>query len=186
MTEKEFTPLAIKTESSNFNIDEVGFNEFDIILEQITFFSRLADTFKKALFYDPEQANERIDDLYTYDIISQGIVYEHGRSEVISSEKFQRLFHAALGKFTEAGEMLEALQKWSFGEDFDEVNFKEELGDDQWYNAIIMDVFQLDDLDDIRSAVINKLRKRFPNKFNIEDAENRNLDNERESLESDL
>jgi|GEM_PF-631456 len=50
-----------------------------------------------------------------------------------------RLLHAAIGGFTENGEKLEALLAQYEGKGLDLINYREENGDTQWYNAIEID-----------------------------------------------
>ena len=104
-------------------------------------------------------------------------------SERISKEGNIRLLHAGIGLATESGEFLDALKKSIFyGKELDRVNLKEEIGDLLWYCAIALD--ELDgDFESVMATNIAKLKARFPNKFTEEDAENRNLDKEREILE---
>lgn len=94
-----------------------------------------------------------------------------------------RLLHAAIGLTTESGELIDALKKHIFyGKPLDTVNLKEELGDLLWYVAIAMDALKLDP-SDVMLTNVNKLRTRYPEKFNSEQAVNRNLEAERETLE---
>jgi NTP pyrophosphatase (non-canonical NTP hydrolase) len=94
-----------------------------------------------------------------------------------------RVEHAAYGCVTEAGEMLDALKKAKFyGKTLDLTNIKEEAGDLLWYLAILFD--ELDTTFEKESArVIAKLKARYPDKFTLEHAENRDLVKEREILE---
>lgn len=94
-----------------------------------------------------------------------------------------RLLHAAIGIATESGEFLDAIKKHIFyGKPFDRVNVIEENGDLLWYIGLA-----LDDLSVTMNAVltqnIEKLKLRYPNKFNGDDAINRNVEAERELLE---
>jgi len=101
----------------------------------------------------------------------------------ISSKRNIRLLHAGIGLATESGEFLDALKKAIFyGKELDRVNLQEEIGDLLWYCAIALDELG-GDFDSTMSINIQKLKARFPNKFTEEDAENRNLDKEREILE---
>src|SRR3569833_2440370 len=50
-----------------------------------------------------------------------------------------RLLHAAIGGFTENGEKLEALLAQYEGKGLDLINYREEKGNTQWYNAIEID-----------------------------------------------
>lgn len=94
-----------------------------------------------------------------------------------------RLLHAALGVFSESGEMLEALKKQYETGELDAVNFAEEVGDTQWYTAIACDAMGVD-LDAIRVKNIAKLAKRYPDRFCAEAALNRDVAAERATLEA--
>jgi NTP pyrophosphatase (non-canonical NTP hydrolase) len=97
----------------------------------------------------------------------------------------QRLLHAGMGLVTESAEFLDALKKTFFyGKELDKVNLKEELGDILWYMAVACDVLGTDfEMEMTRN--INKLRARYPEKFESHKAENRNLDEERKILETE-
>lgn len=95
-----------------------------------------------------------------------------------------RLLHGVIGLCTESGELLDALKKTLFyNKPLDVVNVKEELGDLLWYIAIIMDSIGTN-FDTECGRVIDKLKSRYPAKFETQLAENRNLDDERRVLES--
>lgn len=96
-----------------------------------------------------------------------------------------RLLHAAIGIFTESGEMLDALLSQLAGEGLDKVNLAEEAGDVDWYKAIAIDELGIPE-GQIRQILINKLAKRYPEKFTSEAALNRDLDAERKTLEEGL
>jgi len=95
----------------------------------------------------------------------------------------ERLLHACLGMQTESAEFSDAIKKSLFyGIELDVINLKEELGDMLWYIAIAMDELGTDfTTEQIR--VVNKLKVRFPTKFTNIDAENRDLESERQVLE---
>lgn len=93
-----------------------------------------------------------------------------------------RLLHSALGIFTEAGEMLEAILKQFGGEPLDVANFAEELGDVDWYKAIAHDETGISE-EQLRETNIAKLKARYPGKFVSQAAINRDLNAERKVLE---
>lgn len=94
-----------------------------------------------------------------------------------------RLLHGAMGLATEAGELMDQLKKNIFyGKELDLVNIEEELGDLEWYMAIIRDVLGVTQAQ-VQEKNIAKLRKRYPEKFTSEAALNRDLDAERAVLE---
>ena len=94
-----------------------------------------------------------------------------------------RVLHAAMGCVTESAELMDALKKGAFyGRDVDYVNVREEAGDLLWYLAILFD--ELDTtFEQEMERVINKLKTRFPEKFDIEHAHSRDLEGERKVLE---
>lgn len=96
-----------------------------------------------------------------------------------------RLLHAAIGIYTEAGELLSALEKQMRGEEIDMVNVAEELGDIDWYKAIAHDETGIPE-EVIRDKVIAKLKKRYGEKFSSEAAINRDVAAERVILEGSV
>ena len=99
--------------------------------------------------------------------------------------KVERLLHSSLGIHTEGAEFADALKKFVFygKKELDEVNMKEELGDLLWYVAIACDALGTS-FDELMETNINKLKARYPEKFSLDKAENRDLNAEREILEN--
>ncbi len=94
----------------------------------------------------------------------------------------EMILHGIIGSATEAGEQLEALYSTALnGQDFDEINIKEETGDQFWYNAVVAKACGFT-FEGAQRVNIEKLRARYPNKFNEYDATNRNLVEERRIL----
>ncbi len=94
-----------------------------------------------------------------------------------------RLLHAGIGLATESAEFLDMLKKHVFyGRELDRVNLKEELGDLLWYMAIACDELGTT-FEELQVTNITKLKTRYPSKFSLEKAENRDLDAERKILE---
>jgi NTP pyrophosphatase (non-canonical NTP hydrolase) len=86
--------------------------------------------------------------------------------------------------FTESVEMLQAIDKATMnGESVDVVNFGEELGDSEYYQAIAYDELDMDP-ERVMSTIINKLKHRYPDKFDNTNAINRDLLAERAILET--
>src|SRR5215510_3797675 len=101
----------------------------------------------------------------------------------LSDPMTARLIHALLGMVTEVGEFADTLKKWViYGKGLDIKNLMEEIGDQQWYQAIAVDELGYDSFHIIQKLNIAKLRARYPNKFNEQDALNRNLDKEKEII----
>lgn len=100
------------------------------------------------------------------------------------NQEQMELLHAAIGISTESGEILDAFKKHLiYGKELDLINISEEIGDVMWYVAIISRYLG-HDFQTVLDTNINKLKARYPEKFTEEDALNRNLDAEREILET--
>jgi len=97
--------------------------------------------------------------------------------------KSMRLLHSVMGMMTELGELVDPLKKYIFyDKEIDIVNMSEEIGDLLWYMAIMFDDLDLD-MVQIMETNIEKLKQRYPDKYNHGDAEHRDLSREREELE---
>lgn len=102
----------------------------------------------------------------------------------LSSPENVRLLHAAIGMCTESGEFIDQLKKHIFyGKPLDKVNLKEEIGDLMFYIGVAMDVLETD-FDTEQRKNIAKLKARYGEKFSAKAAIERNLDSERQILES--
>lgn len=94
-----------------------------------------------------------------------------------------RTLHAVLGLSSEVGELMDAVKRHVYyGKTLDRVNLLEEAGDLLWYWALLVSSLDADPQQVLR-ANIDKLRKRYPDKFQSELAEKRDLTLERETLE---
>lgn len=90
------------------------------------------------------------------------------------------LLHSVLGITGEVGELASAVEKYAwYGQDFDRRNVLEELGDVLWYVAEACDALDMD-LGQVMFNNIEKLRKRFPDKFDEQRALEENRDRENE------
>ncbi len=109
-------------------------------------------------------------------------IQSKGLDIVLTPEQY-RMLHAAFGLVTEAVEFLETVAKnITDGVPIDPVNVMEELGDTSWYSAIPMNLYGLT-VEQVLKANIAKLKARYPNKFELDKAVNRDLDAERKTLE---
>jgi NTP pyrophosphatase (non-canonical NTP hydrolase) len=92
--------------------------------------------------------------------------------------------HAVMGIVSEAGELMDAVKKTKiYGKELDKVNLMEEAGDIMWYLAVLADELDIT-FEEIWEKNINKLQKRYPEKFSIDKALDRDLEGERKILES--
>ena len=75
------------------------------------------------------------------------------------------LLHAALGLTGEAGEFADCIKKhWAYSQPLDNQNAVEELGDLLWYIALACNALDVQ-LADVAAMNIEKLRKRYPNRY---------------------
>ena len=92
-----------------------------------------------------------------------------------------RLNHAVLGLCGEVGELAAAIERWIYyGQPLDETNLQEELGDCLWYMAEACNAAGFS-LEAIMEANIQKLQKRYPEKFSESQAVEENRDREKEA-----
>lgn len=168
------------TASPHFYGDRVPLAHFGEVLQQAIDALNALDRIKKALFYGRDLGVTEV----------SGEVWQNcnGLPEWISSHpdedaKARNIIHAIIGKATEAGELLEALQATAIeGKPFDVANAGEEIGDGFWYDALLARACGLT-FDGIQRTNIAKLRHRFPDRFTEYDANNRDLFGERRILE---
>lgn len=154
-----------------------GVRRFYQFLRETVKFSQHADVWKKHLMYRKGPLPEKLPS--QFHVLTPAAIVE--LREDYTRLSFARLFHGAIGLITEAGEILEAIQK----SEIDKVNIAEESGDLKWYGALIDDVLQDNafDPEGIFRTNILKLRKRYPQKFTEDSAQNRDLAAERVVLE---
>ncbi len=142
-------------------------------LDQFTARAGDLDTLKKVIFYNKAM------------IIPQ--LFSVWPMKESYSPKEMAFLHGVLGMLTEAGELGEALSKFLTGQATLaelRVNLNEELGDVMWYLAVTCEAVGLD-LDMIQETNLNKLKKRYPERFNEAQAQNRDLEAETRGLKED-
>lgn len=179
-----FVEDALKTESQieKISVNETLFNEVREILINA---GALLDQIKKNAFYDKPY---NMDGLMRNTYSLNNAINRLSRLDIndIADNKTvfpinPRIFHSIVGIQTEATELLEALDVTQ--KELDDINIAEEFGDLDWYKAIGVDELGIS-WETVLETVIAKLKARYPNKFTSEDAINRNLDKEREILDS--
>jgi NTP pyrophosphatase (non-canonical NTP hydrolase) len=90
--------------------------------------------------------------------------------------------HMAIGLSTEANEVLDAYKKsFAYGKKLDVVNVGEELGDMLWYMANLMRMLNIS-FEDVLQINVDKLKARYPDKFDSQKAMVRDLEKERAIL----
>lgn len=133
------------------------------------------DKLKRAIFYGSEYDGSAEDDRVTLHVGDDSDESEYPSPDML---------HSALGVFTEAAEFLEAVFKSTFGgETFDRTNAIEELGDLEWYMAVMRQRLTVSQ-EKVQRINIAKLKARYPEKFAQSDALDRDTDRERSVLES--
>lgn len=115
-------------------------------------------------------------------------VDEYPIKQRLMSPEVYRILHAAMGLVTEANEILDMLKKYIYyGKKLDLVNVEEELGDLNWYQAIMIDALNKlgydTNLDIILEKNVKKLQKRYVGEFTSDKAIHRDLESERKILE---
>lgn len=84
--------------------------------------------------------------------------------------KLQTLLHAAVGCSGEAGELLDGIKKsWVYGRPLDRDNIIEEMGDNLFYIMAGCNTVGIT-LEQLMEANMEKLRKRYPDKYSDEAA----------------
>ena len=104
----------------------------------------------------------------------------HTKSIYIEGDEDQ-ICHSVVGLAGDVGELCSCVEKhrW-YGQKFDKDNFIEELGDCLWYIAEACDALHIH-LEAVMEANIAKLQKRYPNKFDANQAKEENRDRKAEA-----
>lgn len=152
------------------------------VLEEFIEVGNRLDQLKKALFYGKnlEEVIEQHRTIYGY----SGEITEEDDWNLSDN----RILHGILGMATEDVELVEAAYTVFSGKEraFDRVNLLEEVGDSEFYKAVLINALCSTDLDlklkRLWSTVLLKLNLRYEGKFSSEKAINRDLDKERELL----
>ena len=101
----------------------------------------------------------------------------------MNDDKIVDMLHGAMGISTEANEILDVLKKHIFyGKEIDELDLALECSDCLWYLAIILNRLGYD-FETIMKMNIEKLQKRYPDKFNEDKAINKNINEELKHFE---
>lgn len=148
-----------------------------------------ADVIKRSIFYkeDRNKSGQRLSEA-TNNLRLLVEELEQLRAEnkaIILSSQHIDLIHSCLGHVSESGETLtEIISSIVQGREMDEVNLREEAGDKLWYSALELRALSTN-FEAQADKNIAKLSARYPEKFDTDKALNRDLDKEREILESD-
>lgn len=191
VTSTNFVALALRTEVVPENpvpVPQSDMIAMRLIVGHIIEIGALLNQFKRKIYYSDPKADTAlaVNRSNLHKIFSFDGCRLAGTASVEMSIENRRLLHGMVGKTTELAELWEALSPAIFdGKEADMVNVGEELGDDKWYDAVLIDTAKLT-MNGVLDGNIQKLQKRYPDKFSTEAAINRNLGAERKSLESTL
>jgi len=187
MDTEQYITEALKTESK---VDQVVVNPalLGAVFEIMISSGNMLDQIKKHVFYQRDYdfdklVNEFFNIINALDYLKPALEDIQKGNAVEGVTTFDpRIFHSIVGLTTESVELLEALSQ----PEFDKVNFIEELGDLNWYQAIGIDAVD-SSFASVMETNINKLSKsdkaRYKDGFSADEANNRDLDAEREVLE---
>jgi NTP pyrophosphatase (non-canonical NTP hydrolase) len=182
---QDYQLAALRTESI---VDKLKFNKrfIGLLLKLFAINGEILDAIKKEVYYkNPKKSNEtifanleKIGELATAAKASFWVE----RSEADDVDIDPRLFHGIVGMATEAGELVELLLSALEGNKVDATNLHEEMNDSNWYQALLHDAYDLN-WEEGLARNIAKLKARYPEKFTVENADNRDLEKERGILE---
>lgn len=148
------------------------------ILENFIQSGIVADITKRKVYYNDNDRSLENRKIEAMDKVSFDVVSLDRNSEVKNEEV--DLFHAILGMVSEVGEICEnVLHSYAHGKKIDKNNLSEEIGDLLWYIALFLR-YTGSDFETEFNRNIEKLKKRFPDKFTIDNALNRNIEKEQE------
>jgi NTP pyrophosphatase (non-canonical NTP hydrolase) len=187
MPQNNYIDEAHLTASDKYYGERVSLEYFRSVVKTAIESLKELDRIKKCIFYGKliERKNYKTADSLFYKGTCAHLPYWLSNSSE-NDKNAVNIIHGIIGKATEAGELLEALYKTAIeGQKFDIVNMQEEIGDGLWYDALMLRAVG-SNFEKVQAANIAKLKQRFPDKFNEENAENRNLQQERKSLEDGL
>lgn len=181
MTREQYEALAALTLSSTFELD--GFTEdplpgapktgelFEAMLD-VVHAARHLERLKKAIYYGKEYNRTRMALAPEKEV----------RLGILGSPTINML-HAVMGIATEAGELMEATWLSMFqGKGLDRANLVEELGDGEWYAALLRGELGVSQ-ENVQKGNIAKLKARYPDKeWDRAAALNRDPDEEMKAL----
>lgn len=158
---KEFIEQSKRTTSSEWYPNTGMLLKVSRLLREFIVISKELDSVKKSVFYGKN-------------------CYVKGTE---NNPDARDLIHSILGIITESGELAEILYEYLADENsIDYVNLSEEVGDLLWYQAMLLRSLDKS-FEDVMHQNIEKLKVRYPEKFDTNKALNRALTDERENLE---
>jgi len=196
MNPNQYQLLAAKTESMP-NEEMVGrlremCNGLFNVLDHVKDMGQEVDVYKRHVFYNKQPTSYELDRVLT-SVLNDSINYSPDICPLLrtNDDRFIRAIHAIFGLITEVGELTEGVIAYEDAvlkgdEEQREkclLNIKEEIADSLWYDALMCNAFDIS-MEDAMESNIRKLQVRFPNKFNSEDAVNRDFEAEKKALDA--
>ncbi|WP_419902153.1 hypothetical protein [Kiloniella sp.] len=166
---------ALRTKSDAFHSDQVNPWELIALMDRAVKVSGALDAVKKGLFYGKEIPEDALEAGQDADRPYRGLKadFNHLDPDVI---------HSIIGSFTEAAELLELLAEAMMeGKAIPREKYMDETGDMLWYQAIGMNAYDTN-FTELQYRNIQKLKERFPGKFEADLAINPNKNKEMEAL----
>jgi len=180
MDYKDYKPWVQTKLSPKFHSDPEDDRESELrtVIEDFIKVGNQLDVLKKNKFYGRVKGHPKH--------VESGVEVRPSDSNFIKESEDEQLLHAIIGMATETVEMLEAIyaSKWK-GEEFDTVNFFEEMGDLEFYRSIPFNNLNWTEKG-VRDTNYFKLEKRYPVGYTDKDATERDLTSERTILEDGL
>jgi len=175
MNLKDYIEQSERTERKfpeGMEVDRCSGLAMNSLFKDMKFIGGRLDQVKKHLIYGKPLSDE----MWIGNRTGKGYVEE------LAEEKAEAL-HALLGIITEVSELADALTPFIFDKkSLDVVNVEEELADAMWYIAILVRLHDID-FEAALNRNIEKLKARFPEKFDADRAINRDVVAERVILE---
>lgn len=187
--DKQFITDATSTESlvESFKVNK------ELLVAALNAFvaaGTILDQIKRQAYYGTSLDTSKLDaafdsldtEVATYEGLSRNGYVSIGCLDRNEFKQNPRLIHGLIGCMTEAAELGEAMLEYITTGTLDAVNIQEEMFDTLWYQAVLHDTMGIS-FDQTCERGINKLKKRFPDKFTQSAAVNRDLEAERDILE---
>ena len=189
---KQYLKDSARTASDSYHFEVPDTLNTLAMFTNISLASEACDNLKRSAFYglkqDPEEAKAKMQVKMTENQarLDKLVATDQEKFSFTDDQKNIDLLHSLLGIQSEIGELMDAtIDAINEEREVDWVNIGEELGDILWYVAMGLRAAGTD-FETVSNANLEKLRKRFPEKFTSEKAANRDLDAERKSLEENL
>jgi NTP pyrophosphatase (non-canonical NTP hydrolase) len=172
MTNDEYLKLSEKTATIAPHFEVVSGKNLIAALNLIKTLAKTVDIAKKGLFYGK----------FPKSPVQQEMWSAGETPETLKNEQLLGMIHGVLGLVTETAEIAEALLlRIEQGQELDKVNIVEEIGDLEWYMAMLYRTIG-GSPEQAKTANIAKLKARYGDKFSEEAAITRNTKEEYEIM----